>query len=113
MSEKQNKAPRPPRHGPRGMMAGEKAKDFKGTMRKLLVYLGRFLPAIIAVILLSIASTIFSIVGPKILGNATTELFNGVVAQLTGTGGINFEAIGRILLFLRSEEHTSELQSQR
>ncbi len=111
MSEKQNKAPRPPRHGPRGMMAGEKAKDFKGTMRKLLVYLGRFLPAIIAVILLSIASTIFSIVGPKILGNATTELFNGVVAQLTGTGGINFEAIGRILLFLAAIYGVSALFS--
>ena len=111
MSEKQNNAPRPPRHGPRGMMAGEKAKDFKGTMRKLLVYLGRFLPAIIAVILLSIASTIFSIVGPKILGNATTELFNGVVAQLTGTGGINFEAIGRILLFLAAIYGVSALFS--
>ena len=72
--------------GPRGMMPGEKAKDFKGTMGKLISYLGKYLPAIIAVMLFAIASTVFSIIGPKILGNATTELFNGIIAQLTGTG---------------------------
>ena len=71
--------------GPRGMMPGEKAKDFKGTMGKLISYLGKYLPAIIAVMLFAIASTVFSIIGPKILGNATTELFNGIIAQLTGT----------------------------
>lgn len=70
--------------GPRGMMPGEKAKDFKGTMGKLISYLGKYLPAIIAVMLFAIASTVFSIIGPKILGNATTELFNGIIAQLTG-----------------------------
>ena len=86
--------------GPRGMMPGEKAKDFKGTMGKLISYLGKYLPAIIAVMLFAIASTVFSIIGPKILGNATTELFNGIIAQLTGTGGIDFEAVDRILLFL-------------
>ena len=86
--------------GPRGMMPGEKAKDFKGTMGKLISYLGKYLPAIIAVMLFAIASTVFSIIGPKILGNATTELFNGIIAQLTGTGGIDFEAVARILLFL-------------
>ena len=85
--------------GPRGMMPGEKAKDFKGTMGKLISYLGKYLPAIIAVMLFAIASTVFSIIGPKILGNATTELFNGIIAQLTGTGGIDFEAVARILLF--------------
>ena len=69
--------------GPRGMMPGEKAKDFKGTMGKLISYLGKYLPAIIAVMLFAIASTVFSIIGPKILGNATTELFNGIIAQLT------------------------------
>ena len=79
--------------GPRGMMPGEKAKDFKGTMGKLISYLGKYLPAIIAVMLFAIASTVFSIIGPKILGNATTELFNGIIAQLTGTGGIDFEAV--------------------
>ena len=86
--------------GPRGMMPGEKAKDFKGTMGKLISYLGKYLPAIIAVMLFAIASNVFSIIGPKILGNATTELFNGIIAQLTGTGGIDFEAVARILLFL-------------
>ena len=86
--------------GPRGMMPGEKAKDFKGTMGKLISYLGKYLPAIIAVMLFAIASTVFSIIGPKILGNATTELFNGIIAQLTGTGDIDFEAVARILLFL-------------
>ena len=67
---------------------------------KLISYLGKYLPAIIAVMLFAIASTVFSIIGPKILGNATTELFNGIIAQLTGTGGIDFEAVARILLFL-------------
>lgn len=69
-------------------------------MGKLISYLGKYLPAIIAVMLFAIASTVFSIIGPKILGNATTELFNGIIAQLTGTGGIDFEAVARILLFL-------------
>lgn len=88
------------RRGPRGMMPGEKAKDFKGTMKKLVVYLRRYLPAISAVLLLSAASTVFSIFGPRILGRATTELFNGIMAQLAGTGGIDFSAIARILAFL-------------
>ena len=73
--------------GPRGMMPGEKAKDFKGTMGKLISYLGKYLPAIIAVMLFAIASTVFSIIGPKILGNATTELLTGIIAQLTAPGG--------------------------
>ncbi len=90
----------PPGRGPHGMMPGEKAKDFKGTMRKLIAYLGRYLPAIAAVMLFAVASTIFSIIGPKILGNATTVLFEGVIALLTGTGGIDFAAVGRILLVL-------------
>ena len=89
--------------GPRGaagMMPGEKAKNFKGSMAKLIAYLGSFLPAIIAALVCALASCIFSIVGPKILGNATTKLFEGVLAQLTGTGGIDFAAIGQILVFL-------------
>lgn len=89
--------------GPRGaagMMPGEKAKNFKGTMAKLLRYLSRFLPAIITVLVCAAASTVFSIFGPKILGQATTKLFEGVMAMLTGTGGIDFAAIGQILLFL-------------
>ena len=89
--------------GPRGaagMMPGEKAKNFKGTMKRLLEYLNRYLPAIIAVLLCAVASCVFSILGPKILGNATTELYKGLIAQITGTGSIDFTAIGRILLFL-------------
>ena len=92
--------PRGGGHGPRGMMPGEKAKDFKGTMKKLLGYMKRFLPGIILVLVCAAASTIFSIFGPKILGQATTKLFEGLLAMLTGTGGIDFGAIGQILLFL-------------
>lgn len=87
-------------HGAGGMMPGEKAKNFKGTMQQLIAYLGRYLPGIIAVMFCAVASCVFSIVGPKILGGATTKLFEGVIAQLTGTGGIDFTAIGQIILFL-------------
>lgn len=87
-------------HGPAGMMAGEKAKDFKGTMRKLIAYLGKYSWAILAVAIFAALSTVFSIVGPKILGEATNKLFAGVMASITGTGSIDFVAIGQILLFL-------------
>ncbi len=87
-------------HGAAGLLPGEKAKNFKGTMKKLIAYLSRYLPAIIAVLVCAIASCIFSIVGPKILGEATTKLFEGVIAMLTGTGGIDFPSIGQILVFL-------------
>ncbi len=86
--------------GPRGMMPGEKAKNFKGTIRKLLNYLGRFRIAIVLSLILAAASTVFLVVGPKISGQATTELANGIIAQLTGTGSIDFDAIGKILLTL-------------
>ena len=81
-------------------MPGEKAKNFKGSMAKLIAYLGSFLPAIIAALVCALASCIFSIVGPKILGQATTELFNGLVAKVRGTGGIDFGKIGMSLLLL-------------
>ncbi len=84
--------------GPMAMMRGEKARDFKGTMAKLIQYLGAYRLSITFVIILAIASTVFSILGPKYLGNATTELFNGVIAQFSGTGGIDFGAIGQTLL---------------
>ncbi len=84
--------------GPRMMMQGEKARDFKGTMAKLLKYLDAYKISIGIVILFAIASTIFNIVGPKILGQATTKLFEGVMAQLAGTGSVDFEAIGHILI---------------
>ena len=88
-------------HGPGGrMMPGEKARDFKGTILRLLAYIGKYKAAVGVVMLFAMAGTLFSVLGPKILGNATTELFNGIIAQLTGTGGIDFEAVARILLFL-------------
>ncbi|MEG0664135.1 MAG: ABC transporter transmembrane domain-containing protein, partial [Clostridia bacterium] len=89
-------------HGPGGpnMMAGEKAKDFKGTMKNLFSYLSKYKIGIFIVIAFAIGSTVFAIVGPKILGNATSEIFDGLVAKIMGTGGINFDAIGSILLFL-------------
>ena len=84
--------PRVGGRGPHGMMPGEKAKDFKGTMGKLLTYLKKFLPSIILVLVCAAASTIFSIFGPKILGQATTKLFEGLIAMLTGTGSIDLHA---------------------
>ena len=88
------------RNGRRGMYPGEKAKDFTGTMRTLIAYLRHYLPVIVLVILFAIGSTVFSILGPRILGHATTVLFDGILAQLTGTGSIDFSAIAEILLFL-------------
>ena len=85
-------------HGPGAMMEGEKARDFRGTMAKLVQYLGRYRLMVMVVMVFAIASTAASIAGPKILGRATTRLFEGVLAQLSGTGEIDFEYIGRILL---------------
>ena len=85
-------------HG--GMRGGEKAKDFKGTIGKLLSYMGRYKIGLFFVLLFAAGSTVFNIFGPKILGNATTELFNGLVAKINGTGGIDFGRIAQILLFL-------------
>ncbi len=89
-----------PKHKGGPPVAMEKAKDFKGTVKKLWRYLSKYKIALIIVILFTIASTIFSVIGPKILGNATTELFNGVISKYTGGAGINFTKIGKILLFL-------------
>ena len=79
------------------MMPGAKASDFKGTMRKLIEYLGSYKLSILIVFIFAIASTASNIVGPKILGNATTKLFEGVMAQLGGNGSIDFDYIGRIV----------------
>lgn len=90
-----------PMHGPgRGMVPGEKAKDFKGTIGRLLAYMGKFKFALIGVLLFAVGSTVFNVVGPKILGQATTELFHGLMAKVQGTGGIDFGKIGMILLLL-------------
>ena len=88
---------------PRGRMGrgmtGEKAKDFKGTIKKLLVYLGNYRAGIVVVLIFAIGSTVFNIIGPKVLGNATTELASGLMAKVNGTGGLDFAKIGSILLF--------------
>ena len=87
-------------HGPGGrMMPGEKPKNLKGTLAKLVKFMGRFKVAIVVVLVFAIGSTIFNIVGPKVLSTATTELFNGIVAKIDGSGGIDFDAIAQILLF--------------
>lgn len=86
-------------HG-NGGVAGEKARDFKGTMKKLMSYLANYKIAIFFVAVFAVGSTIFNIVGPKILGKATTEIFNGLVGKVSGGSGINFEKIGQILLGL-------------
>ena len=87
------------RGGPMAMMKGDTARDFMGTMKKLLNYLGAYKMGILVVLVFTIASTIFDIAGPKILGQATTKLFEGVMASLAGTGeGIDLDTIGQILL---------------
>lgn len=105
MSEQQNNVKKPPRRGPMGgphgpMMPGEKAKDFKGTLKKLLAYMGRYKIAIVFVMIFAIGGTTFNIVGPKVLSRATTALFEGLMAKIGGTGGIDFARIAKILLFL-------------
>ena len=88
---------------PRGRMGRgmtvEKAKDFKGTIKKLLVYLGNYRAGIVVVLIFAIGSTVFNIIGPKVLGKATTELAGGLMAKVNGTGGLDFTKIGSILLF--------------
>ncbi|HJB17999.1 MAG TPA: ABC transporter ATP-binding protein/permease [Candidatus Bariatricus faecipullorum] len=84
----------------RGMHQTEKARDFKGTMKKLIRYISAYKVSLVFVIIFAAGSTIFNIIGPKILGNATTEIFNGLVDKISGGNGIDFGAIGRILLTL-------------
>lgn len=92
---------RPPRrpHGPMGMsLGGEKATDFRGTMKKLLHFMGKYKIALVIVVVFALGSTVFNIIGPKVLSTATTELFEGITAKIAGTGGINFDTVGVILL---------------
>ncbi len=95
---------RPPRRGPMGHggpgMPVEKAKDFKGTLKKLVNYMKKYHFAMIVVIIFTIGSTVFNIVGPKVLGKATTEIFNGLTSKIQGGEGINFDKIALILLLL-------------
>ena len=94
--------PGPGRRGPMrgGMGPGEKAKDFKGTIRKLMGYLSRYKIALVFVVIFAIGSTIFNIVGPKVLGKATTEIYNGLISKVSGGSGIDFTKIGHIMMIL-------------
>lgn len=104
MSEqKQTMQRQPVRRGPMGrgpMGSGEKAKDFKGTIKRLLAYIGQYKFAVLAVMILAVGSTVFTVIGPKTMGRATTELANGLMAKIQGIGGIDFGAIGSILLLV-------------
>ena len=102
MAEKERKPPMGGmRPGPKGRGAVEKAKDFKGTTKKLIKnYLANYKISLMIVFIFAVGSTIFSVIGPKILGNATTEIYTGLIGKIYGTGGINFEKIANILLTL-------------
>ncbi len=86
--------------GGHGAMPGEKAKDFKGTLRKLLGSMRRYRLVLVLVMVLAAASALFSIVGPKKMGEVTTEIFNGLVGMANGSGGVDFGAVGGLLLTL-------------
>ena len=85
--------------GPPGMGGGEKAKNFKGTISKLVRYSRKYLPAVIVVMVIAVFSTVFNVVCPKVLGKATTALSEGIMRKINGIGGIDFTYIGKILLF--------------
>jgi len=85
-------------HGPNGMMKGESAKNFKGSIKRLLQYMGHYKVTILVVFFFAALSTVFNILGPMIMGRATTELFRGVMAKISGTGNIDFGIVGQILL---------------
>ena len=100
--EKQSKTPKR-MHGPMGggaMAGGEKPKEFKKTLGKLVKYLSKYHVAIIIVMVFAVGSTVFNVVGPKILGKATTEIFNGLMSKINGGAGIDFTKIGKLLLIL-------------
>jgi ATP-binding cassette subfamily B multidrug efflux pump len=84
----------------RGMAPGEKAKDFKGTFKKIVVYIGNYKFGVLGVMIFAICSTVFNVAGPKILGKATTALAEGLGRKIAGTGGMDFDYIGKILLFV-------------
>ncbi|MGN0363309.1 MAG: ABC transporter ATP-binding protein [Bilifractor sp.] len=96
---KKQKAAAPVRHGPGRNQVAEKPKDFKTSFGKLMRYIGRYRFAVAVVIIFAILSTIFNVLGPKVMGHATTALAEGLSRKIQGTGGIDFEKIGRILIF--------------
>ena len=105
MSENNNEQFKMPPKRPRGPMGRgpgmvtEKARDFKGSTKKLIKYLGRYWAAIIAVMIFAAVSTVFSVAGPKVMGKATTALAEGLMNKIAGTGGIDFDYIAKVLLF--------------
>ena len=103
--ETKTQIPKPTRQrGPMGRMGGmgrgEKAKDFKGTIKQLLGYIGQHKIAVFAAVAFAVCSVIFNIVGPKVLGQVTTKLFEGLVAKVNGTGDVDFDWIAKTLGFL-------------
>lgn len=107
-----NKTSMPRRRGMHGRGMGapvEKAKDFKGTLKKLIAYVSKYHIAIILVALFTIGSTVFNIVGPKVLGKATTEIFNGLISKIQGGVGIDFDKIAHIILIMLGLYLTSML----
>lgn len=97
----ETRTPRRMPHGPGGRMGtGEKAKDFKGTMKKLLAYIGKYKIGIFFVLIFAVGGTVFNILGPRVLGNATDEIFNGIMSKISGGTGINFSNVASILLML-------------
>ena len=105
MSEQSVSAAASPRRRPRGPMGGprmgtERARDFKATMRKLMGYIGEHRVALLFGVAFAVASVVFNIVGPKVLGQVTTKVFEGIVAKVSGTGGVDFAWIGSTLLLL-------------
>lgn len=99
-NQQRNKKRQGPMHGPMAMMKGEKARDFKGTMKKLISYLGDYKIGLIVAIIFAIASAALAVGGPKILGKATTKLIEGIMAKISGEGGIDFDYIRNIILTL-------------
>ena len=100
MAEQRTRRPRGPMGGPgRGMMPGEKPKDFKNSIGKLVRYLGRYWYAIVAVMIFAAVSTVFSVAGPKVMARATNALVEGLGKKIAGTGSIDFTYIAKVLLF--------------
>ena len=100
MAEQRTKRPRGPMGGPgRGMIPGEKSKDFKNSIEKLVRYLGRYWSAIVAVMIFAAVSTVFSVAGPKVMARATNALVEGLGKKIAGPGSIDFTYIAKVLLF--------------
>lgn len=101
MSKKQTTRNKPQHFGPAMMRGGEKAKDFKGTFKKLIKYMGEYKVPIIVVFIFAAGSALFMILGPRILGNVTTDIFEGIISRISGSGqGIDFGKIGQTLMLL-------------